>query len=457
MIHLSTLLQHYKRDDIQAEMLLTAKDREIAVKFADRGFGKRPDTLAYGNDILELAKQGATSFHASEERWKNIMRIDTSMRRQELDELRTGWDLILDIDCHFLEYSKMAADLTIKALKYNDVKSISCKFSGNKGFHIGVPFEAFPEKVAGQDLQLLFPEAARKIAMYIREMIKKPLGDKILEYEKHDFARILEKTGVDESKIKYFSSSKTGGQTEHLNVESFLDIDTILISSRHLYRMVYSFNEKSGLISVPVDPAKVLEFSKEQAKHPVKVSAFRFLDASRTVNGEANKLFVQAFDFSARQEEQEEFRPKREFSIPSTAIPEKFFPLCIQTGLKGLKDGRKRFMFILVNFLVNVGWDYEQIEKLLLEWNKKNHEPLRENYLVGHVRYHKTRKEKILPPNCDNEMYYGFFPACKADAGHAGIKNPVQWAKKRARMANFGPEGEEKPKRRRRKKDEDEM
>ena len=135
MIHLSTLLQHYKRDDIQAEMLLTAKDREIAVKFADRGFGKRPDTLAYGNDILELAKQGATSFHASEERWKNIMRIDTSMRRQELDELRTGWDLILDIDCHFLEYSKMAADLTIKALKYNDVKSISCKFSGNNYFN----------------------------------------------------------------------------------------------------------------------------------------------------------------------------------------------------------------------------------------------------------------------------------------------------------------------------------
>jgi len=456
MIHLSTLLQHYKRPEIQKEILANAAEREIAIKFGDKGFGKRPDILSYPQDVFELAKQGATSFHASEERWSNPMRLDTSLRKEDMDNLRKGWDLVLDIDCHDLEYSKIAAHFTIQALKFHEIKSISCKFSGNKGFHIAVPFESFPEKIGEQNTSMLFPEAARRIAMYLKEMIKRPVGEKILEHEGGDFNRILQKTGMDESKVKLFKQDSLGTGIPFLNVEPFLDIDTILISSRHLYRMPYSFNEKSGLISIPINPEKVLQFDKSIAKHPVKVGEFRFLDTNKVVPGEAKKLLVQAFDFGPKTEEDKtESKFKREFSIPETAIPEKFFPLCIQAGLKGMRDGRKRFLFVIVNFLTSVGWDYEQIEKLLLEWNKRNPEPLRDTYIVGHIRYHKQRKQKILPPNCGNEMYYGFFPACKADSGHAGIKNPVQWAKRKARMANIAIDGDEKSKRRR-KKDEDE-
>ena len=87
-----------------------------------------------------MQNKSVTSFHASEELWKNPLQIDTSMKRHELDALRSGWDLIIDIDCTVFDYSKIAADLVIKALKFHKVKSISCKFSGNKGFHIGVPF-----------------------------------------------------------------------------------------------------------------------------------------------------------------------------------------------------------------------------------------------------------------------------------------------------------------------------
>ena len=76
MIDIGTVLRHYKRRDIQNEMLLTALDREIAVRYGNQGFGKRPDVLQYPKDIIEFAKQRASSFHDSEERWSNVFRLD---------------------------------------------------------------------------------------------------------------------------------------------------------------------------------------------------------------------------------------------------------------------------------------------------------------------------------------------------------------------------------------------
>src|SRR3989344_7020800 len=154
MIPISVSLSYYKRSDVQDEIIANSKDREVAARFNDT-FGKRPDVLRNPSDILELAKQGATSFHASEERWKNALQLEPSLRQQELENLRIGWDLILDIDCGFFEYSRIAADLVIKALKFHNVKSVSCKFSGNKGFHIGVPFEAFPAKIRNEETKNL--------------------------------------------------------------------------------------------------------------------------------------------------------------------------------------------------------------------------------------------------------------------------------------------------------------
>ena len=142
MLPLNVTLSHYKRRDVQEEMIKAAENKEVAVQYHDK-FGSRPDVLNNPNDVLELAKQKATSFHSSEELWKNPLQLSPNIKKHELDELRIGWDLVLDIDCSFFEYSRIAADLVVKALKFNEIKSVSCKFSGNKGFHIGVPFEAF--------------------------------------------------------------------------------------------------------------------------------------------------------------------------------------------------------------------------------------------------------------------------------------------------------------------------
>ena len=426
MITLSQILKHYKREDIQKEIIENAKDREVAIKFGNKGFGKRPDVLKHPKDILELAKQGATSFHASEELWRNPLQLDVNMRRMDIEDLRIGWDLVIDIDCKFIEYSKITADLLIKALRFQGINSASCKFSGGTGFHIGVPFDSFPSRVHDKETKLWFPDGAQAIAFYLKEMIKNPLMEQLLK--KEDVEKIIKKTG------KGFSEIVKNGVFDPFSI---IGIDTILISSRHLYRMPYSFNEKTGLISVPINPNKVLDFRKEIAMaENVRVSKYRFLDKSKAVKNEAKKLLVQAFDFNLKREEVKS--DKKDYEIPEEAIPEQFFPPCVHNILKGISDGKKRSLFILTNFLTSVGWSYEQAEKLVDEWNKKNPEQLKEVLIKGQLRYHKQKGKKILPPNCTNTMYYKDLRVCVPDNLCAKIKNPVNYARIKTRYLDKG-------------------
>ena len=66
-IHLSTLLKYYKREDVRAAIVGAAEDKEVAIKYGEKGYGKRPDVVRHSKDVLEFVKQGASSFHCSEE------------------------------------------------------------------------------------------------------------------------------------------------------------------------------------------------------------------------------------------------------------------------------------------------------------------------------------------------------------------------------------------------------
>ena len=72
------------------------------------------------------------------------------------------------------------------------------------------------------------------------------------------------------------------------------------------------------------------------------------------------------------------------------------------------------------------------IEKLLKDWNQKNDEQLREVIITGQLRYHKQQKKKILPPNCENKMYYKDLQVCTPDNVCQRIKNPVNYTKRKA-------------------------
>jgi DNA primase large subunit len=115
-------------------------------------------------------------------------------------------------------------------------------------------------------------------------------------------------------------------------------------------------------------------------------------------------------------------------------VPEEHFPPCIKNHIfKGVTDGRKRSVFILVNFLRNMGWNVDQIEKRLVEWNEKNYPPLRTNYLRSQLRWHFRQDRNLLPPNCDNQNFYISMGVCDPDEICKGgtdkitIKNPANY------------------------------
>src|SRR3989344_2432318 len=180
MLTKSAVLKFYKRKDVQQAMVDHARNKEVGMRYGEI-FGARPDMLSYPRDILELTlkninspswdAKSVISFHASEEQWENPLALSSSLPKKELDELRIGWDLVLDIDCPDWEISKLTTHLFVKALRDDNVKDVSCKFSGNKGFHIGVPFEAFPQEVSGKLTKDLFPDAPKKIAQYLLDKI----------------------------------------------------------------------------------------------------------------------------------------------------------------------------------------------------------------------------------------------------------------------------------------------
>jgi hypothetical protein len=204
--------------------------------------------------------------------------------------------------------------------------------------------------------------------------------------------------------------------------------------------MPYSLHEKSGLVSLPIDPDRVLEFDRSMA-HPDKILApmFNFLD--RNVSGEsATRLLAQAWDFqtvsSVYEQEKKEAKKRAEWTqdkneVEETQITcpirEEFFPPCIKLLLNGIDDGKKRAVFCLSNFLGKVGWSNKQIEDYLLNWNNEKNKsmPLRDNYIVSQLRYYKPGEK--LPPNCNNDAYYKGIGVCKPDSLCAHIKNPVNY------------------------------
>ena len=516
MLTLSQTLSYYKRRDVQSLILEFAKDKEIGVRF-NESFGKRPDVLNYEIDILELAKKGATSFHCSEELWNNPLQLNPAMRKPEIEELRKGWDLIFDIDCPFWALSKLTAYLFIKALKDHKIECVTVKFSGGKGFHIAVPFEAFPDKKyyideQYRDVRNLFPEGPRKIAAYLVNYINDVLIK--VDSEKITFGKVsvsiqkiesdtgksrkeltrtvctnckktitednIKKSNIQEyicpncdnriedvdkpyvlcPKCKKLMEKQKSTKTlcscgsnktfSEFDLSSIVAVDTVLISSRHLYRMPYSLHEKTGLVSMPFDIKHILKFEKEEAD-VTRFKPYKFLDRTETKQSEAEMLFQKAFDSQTEQKKRESEKIKKDFDkakkestyqnveANQVAIPEEFFPPCIKKISRGLEDGKKRALFILINFLSSVNWEYNKLEEYIIKWNERNKpDQLRETYVRGQLRYYKSQKEKLPPPNCDNKGYMVDTGFCNPDGLCPRIKNPAQYAKRKAYLMNLG-------------------
>ncbi|NJL43948.1 MAG: hypothetical protein HC945_01335, partial [Nitrosarchaeum sp.] len=119
----------------------------------------------------------ASRFIVRRSGWTNPLKYQDRMSRRELDMLRSGWDLVIDVDVPDWELARLSAFLVVEALYQCGVEGVTCKFSGNKGFHVGVPWEAFPDAVGSQPMAAQFPELPRRIVAYLLEFISSRLTE----------------------------------------------------------------------------------------------------------------------------------------------------------------------------------------------------------------------------------------------------------------------------------------
>jgi|TARA_Y100000310_G_scaffold159627_1_gene159223 hypothetical protein len=418
---MNELINYYSRKDVQKQIVKVATNKEVGVQYG-KIFGKRPDILQFENDVGELAKQGATSFHLSLESWNNPLDLQAGMLKKDLDNLRAGFDVIIDIDCPFLAYSKLASSLIIDAIKFHNIENISLKFSGNRSFHIGLPFNSFPSKVNNIDTKLLFPDGIKVIITYLKKMIKEPLANQILEI--NTLKEISESLNKDQNLLL---------ENKKFNPFSVMVIDEVLISNRHMYRSQYSLNEKSNLISIPLKLSQLNNFKLSNAKIDNVETNLTFLNPEKTIENESSHLIIQAFDSFKKEEKKITTKPKNFITI-TNAIKEDLFPPCIKKILDGIKtDGRKRALFVLINFLKNMNWSFEDMEKRINDWNKKNYEPLKDSYVRSQLMWHKNQKQKILPPNCSNISYYTDLGVKCPDNICNKHKNPINYSLRRVK------------------------
>jgi hypothetical protein len=476
---------YYSNSDVQKAIFKFSKNREISPRYFE-GFGKRPDCFEYPGDIFALVKKGATSFHCSEEIWEDPMKISLDMDSIQANTLRIGWDLLIDIDCPWIEYSKLAAKALIKVFEEHGIKNVGIKFSGSKGFHLIVPWKAFPKRIGGENTKDLFPELPRKLVAYLRYKARDELENLLPEEDKQrlfssekvkkgikcnscgEIAREMEhldlfcpncqmgeqrKTEKDSPeklfcpncKREYISVKKNPlylcekceltskedprnfSPTEEVDIFEVMGLDLILVSSRHLFRMPYSLHEKTSLVSTVLSKSELDTFDPKDAR-PLKIQIKNFYPEAE--ENEAKEFVMQALDWAKENRIGEErkstttgkyadFKP-----IELQNISEEQFPPCVINILKGVKDGKKRSLFVLINLFRSIGMDKKVMEQKINSWNEKNETPLKYGYIKSQLQW-AYRRKPILPPNC-KEFYQGI-GVCQPDSTCRSIKNPLNY------------------------------
>jgi len=417
-MNMKKVFEYYSRKDVQEALLKVAEGREVVGVFKDGGFGARPNTIRYPRDIVSMVKSGVVEFHFSVERWSNPMALKTD----NYDKIRSGWDLIMDIDCKEFEHGKLATLVFIKALKKHGITP-SVKFSANRGFHILVPWEAIPDHVDYKSTVEMYPDLPRNIVSYIKRFARQDLADSLLKC--FSVEQLAEKTGKPIEVIM---------KNEELKPFEIVDVDPILISPRHLIRMPYSLHKSSSLVSLPIPLHELPEFDREYAD-PSRIE-IKEMFLGHGKENEAELLIAETIDWSSKQEKKKVREIIKRAEI-TKKIPLDFAPPCIKNILNGLSDGKKRSVFTLINFLSLLKWNWDEIESKLFEWNLKNMPPLNENYIRMQVRWHKNRGKIIPPPNCTYVGWYTDFGVCQPDGLCGGqkktIKNPVNYAIKKVK------------------------
>src|SRR3989338_7435811 len=98
-----------------------------------------------------------------------------------------------------------------------------------------------------------------------------------------------------------------------------------------------------------------------------------------------------------------------------------------------MSDGKKRGLFVLINFFRSVGMDKDEFEKRIYGWNEKNEVPLKLGYIQSQISW-SYRNKLVLPPNYDKDYYKGI--GIVPTEEEMRYKNPVNYMVKKSMQRN---------------------
>jgi hypothetical protein len=427
------ILKYYSRSDVQQRILTAAKDREVAGSLDNGAFLKRPDILSYPNDILEKVRGGAVAFHCSVERWAQPMQLSTNLKPDELDNLRKGFDFIIDIDAKVkIEHAAVSAKVVCDFLKDFRITP-NVKFSGSRGFHICIASEAFPEKIDFKETKIRYPEIPQAITGFIIERTREKILEELMAIEGGIAALVSTVPSVSDITPTPFVDIDDGTYLSKKApefVDSFAGLEKGW-GSRHLFRMPYSLHPKYWLVSLPMRAEDLAKFTKDMAK-PENVKAD--IDFISGKEGEAADLLIKALEWKAKQPKEDVTKGARMTRKKSDiVVPEENFPPCIKLILNGLSDGKKRSLFTLLSFMRNMNWKPDDVEKRIRDWNLKNATPLSERFISTQLKWHFRQERELMPANCSSDMFYRSMGVCKPDENCS--KNPVNYPFRKMRIS----------------------
>ncbi len=196
-------------------------------------------------------------------------------------------------------------------------------------------------------------------------------------------------------------------ELQGVNAEKIAALDLVLVAPRHLFRMPYSLHEGTALASVVIKKEQIDSFLPRDA-NPLGVKIIDYFPKNEP--GEARQLLAAALEWKKNITGSEEKAIARKYSnyekIDIGKVSESMFPAPIKKLLKGVKDGKKRGLFILITFFRSIGFSPEYINSKVREWNKLNEPPLKEGYIKSQIDWHLKQRKTILPPNYSNQSFY---------------------------------------------------
>lgn len=418
MITKSQILNWYKKDWVIEELVEDCTDREVMAVTLDNKV-KRPVNLYSGGDIEAYVSDGAISFHRTVEKFSDLQNFQNVL----------SYDIIFDIDFKsadvpFLDKLKTTVEFALKIVDFLyqfgfKEDEVGIKYSGNTGIHIRLSLDGLDEdeKVYGIPVKTTFPLFARYVVEFIQSLST---------YLKMEMSRAY--------------------------LTKFVDIDLQVASKRHMIRAVCSINEKLPGVSVPLSYEELgrlpdeyikykfpnaLKLDKTEGIWSKTKTSNKILDLIRIATFWA--MLNEAANRRLLKESSNMIKVRKKFKKITNLTPEvekeQLFPPCIRNILAGLEDGRKRAIFILINFLKNIGWDWDAITREIVDWNPRNKEPIRDSYIEYQLKWHKEKYqkgEKYLPPSCNNETYYKDMvsvngPVCTPDELCPLIRNPLSY------------------------------